>query len=90
MKTKTTSDNETNLGKYNVEYTDTFGGQANYSWVHRTQVTARNLKDAIKKAKNFVGLTGHRCRRVCAATDFGAALVPSHSCTILFVDYANN
>jgi hypothetical protein len=23
---------------YNIEYTDTFGGEANYSWVHRTTV----------------------------------------------------
>ena len=26
--------------KYDVEYTDTFGGQANYSWVKRATITA--------------------------------------------------
>lgn len=28
---------------YYVEYTDTFGGEANYSWVRRTQVTVPEL-----------------------------------------------
>lgn len=74
------------LSKYNVEYTDTFGGQANYSWVTRTTVEAPTLNSAIRKAKKFAGLTNHPCRRVCAASDFGAALKPSNCCTILFVD----
>ena len=26
------------MAKYDVEYTDTFGGEANYSWVHRAIV----------------------------------------------------
>lgn len=76
--------------KWSVEYTDTFGGEANYSWVTRTTVEAHTLQGAIKKAKQFVGLTNHRCRRVCAATDFGAALKPANCCTILFVDLADN
>ena len=29
--------------KYNVEYTDTFGGEANYSWVRRTVITMPDL-----------------------------------------------
>lgn len=28
---------------YNVEYTDTFGGQANYSWVKRARITMPDL-----------------------------------------------
>ena len=28
---------------YNVEYTDTFGGEANYSWVRRAMVTMPEL-----------------------------------------------
>lgn len=28
---------------YNVEYTDTFGGEANYSWVNRASVTMPEL-----------------------------------------------
>jgi hypothetical protein len=29
--------------KYNVEYTDTFGGEANYSWVNRCVITMPEL-----------------------------------------------
>lgn len=29
--------------RYNFEYTDTFGGQANYSWVNRGSVTVPEL-----------------------------------------------
>jgi hypothetical protein len=29
--------------RYNVEYTDTFGGEANYSWVRRASVTMPEL-----------------------------------------------
>ena len=28
---------------YNIEYTDTFGGEANYSWVRRASVTMPEL-----------------------------------------------
>lgn len=28
---------------HNIEYTDTFGGEANYSWVHRAKVTMPEL-----------------------------------------------
>jgi hypothetical protein len=31
------------LATFNVEYTDTFGGEANYSWVRRATVTVPDL-----------------------------------------------
>lgn len=31
------------MNKYSVEYTDTFGGEANYSWVKRETVTMPEL-----------------------------------------------
>jgi hypothetical protein len=31
------------MNKHNVEYTDTFGGDANYSWVNRSTVTMPEL-----------------------------------------------
>lgn len=48
---------------YVVEYTDTFGGQANYSWVQRAVV--RGLDDApwprvLREARKLLGLTGVR------------------------------
>lgn len=36
---------------YSVEFTDTFGGEANYCWVERFEVTAPNMQSAITKAK---------------------------------------
>jgi len=85
MKTNTKTNKEAK-SKYDVEYTDTFGGDANYSWVRRTQIEAPTLLAAIRKAKRFVGLDGVRCKRVWPIRDFGAALVPYGSCTILFVN----
>jgi len=31
------------MNKFNVEYTDTFGGEANYSWVKRASITMPEL-----------------------------------------------
>lgn len=31
------------MSTYDVEYTDTFGGEANYSWVHRESVAMPEL-----------------------------------------------
>ena len=70
----------------NVELTDTFGGEANYSWAQREQLelpadaTDRQIVTAAKAA---LGLTGTRCRRF----DFGEGfeLRPCGSCTVAFV-----
>lgn len=48
-----------------VEYTDTFGGQANYSWVRRETLTLPvGLSDAaiMRRAKRAMGITGMRGR----------------------------
>lgn len=39
------------LKKYKVEFTDTFGGDANYSWVERYEIEALSFSDAITQAK---------------------------------------
>lgn len=69
-----------------IEYTDTFGGEANYSWVRR-YFTRRTLTDAqaVRLAKSLVGLTGIRCTR----ESFGdcIALRPAGHCTVLFIDW---
>ncbi len=49
--------------KYQFEYTDTFAGEANYSWVQRGTVEAFSLKSAIRKVKAELGLTGVHCKR---------------------------
>lgn len=55
---------------YNVELTDTFGGEANYSWVRRFSVKARTMRGAVIKANREIGDYGWRleheyngCRR---------------------------
>jgi hypothetical protein len=50
---------------WNCEHTDTFGGEANYSWVRRGTTlvpegaTSRQIVRAVKAT---LGLTGVRCR----------------------------
>jgi len=70
-----------------TEYTDTFGGDANYSWVQRAsfEVTDNAPESAIiRRAKKGHGLNGMPCRKV----DLGGliALYPRNSCTVLFVE----
>jgi hypothetical protein len=82
---------------YEFEYTDTFGGEANYCWVKRgflylqsisgEGAKARASYDAMikRKAKARVGLTGVRGRW----DDFGDgfAFYPRGMCTVLFVTW---
>lgn len=47
------------------EHTDTFGGEANYSWARRQEFEAKDSisdRTIIRKAKAFAGFTGLRCR----------------------------
>lgn len=71
---------------WEVELTDTFGGEANYSWVTRetfelpADATARQIVTAAKAA---LGLTGCRCRTFDCGEGF--ELRPSGSLTVAFV-----
>lgn len=71
--------------EYDIEYTDTFGGQANYSWVKRLSIKAPSSKRRaiIRAAKAALALTGQRCEVV----DFGdmIELRPRRSCTVAFI-----
>ena len=40
---------------YFVEITDTFGGEANYCWVHRFIVSASSPRGAMRKVANTTG-----------------------------------
>ena len=73
--------------KYSIEYTDTFGGQANYCWARRWTLEApADISDRalVRRAKALAGLTGIPCRRA----DWGdsLALYPYGSCTVLFIN----
>lgn len=49
---------------WDCEYTDTFGGEANYAWVRRAEVTANGASQRAmtRRFKSALGLTGLRGR----------------------------
>ncbi len=72
------------MSTYDFEYTDTFGGEANYSWVNRGTVSAKSPKHAALLARKELGLTG-----VKGDIKFNQGdeyhWSPRGSCTILFI-----
>ena len=51
---------------YDLELTDTFGGQANYAWVQRKTIELPDTasdRQVVTAAKAALCLTGTRCRR---------------------------
>ena len=71
---------------YNLELTDTFGGEANYSWVKRDTL---NMPDnasrrmIVRRAKAWAGITNQRCE-VYDAGDI-IDIRPRGVCVALFV-----
>ena len=69
-----------------VEYTDTYGGEANYCWVRRANLTLPvGVSDLaiIRRAKRAVGLSGVRGRTDKNGDSF--TFRPHRICTIMFV-----
>lgn len=69
-----------------VEYTDTFSGEANYSWVKRATLTlppGTSDREVIRRAKAAVGLTGVPCKRTCYGDMVD--LRPRGTLTVLFI-----
>ncbi len=71
---------------FDVELTDTVGGEANYSWVNRHQITMEDGSSdlaVVREAKKALGLTGCRCKR----NDYGdmVELRPCGSLTVAFI-----
>ena len=70
---------------FNIELTDTFAGEANYSWVKRDKIETKDTKRAIvQKAKAWAGLTGIRCN-----VDWHDSLItikPRGLCQIVFIN----
>ena len=51
---------------FQAEVTDTFAGEANYSWARRATFEAAadtSDRELVRLAKKALGLTGTRCRR---------------------------
>ena len=77
---------------FQVEHTDTFGGEANYCWVNRyTLEPPANLEGAkldrwlVRQAKAVTGLTGVRA----VVSNYGDMLEirPRGICQVVFVNW---
>ena len=67
------------------EYTDTFGGEANYSWVKREAFNCEGMSDLAitRKAKALFDLNGARGRSDNSGDMY--SFRPYRLCTVLFV-----
>lgn len=71
--------------QYYVEMTDTYGGEANYSWVHKFMVTASSPLGAIRKVTRE---TGYPARKDWDSGDTVRYKVPK-CCICYFVSYVD-
>lgn len=75
--------------KFNVELTDTFGGEANYSWVKQTTIEVPDGASEltiVREAKAAIGLTGVKCER--EVYDGEITLRPRKACIVAFITSA--
>lgn len=76
--------------KANVEVTDTFGGESNYSWVRRYSfLLTANMTDRqiVTRAKKAAGWTGLRCRKESWGGDM-ITLRPLGVCQVMFITFS--
>ena len=73
------------MQKFYVEMTDTFGGEANYSWVNRFIVNANTFLGAIRKVTRE---TGYPAKCVMDCGDSKRYDVPG-AAICYFVEYAD-
>lgn len=74
--------------RVNIEVTDTFGGEANYSWVTRNTIEMPDkLSDLaiVRRVKKEIGWNGERCR----TRSYGDLIDirPRHACYVCFVTF---
>lgn len=74
--------------KVNYEHTDTFGGEANYSWVNRGTIELPdNASDVatVRAVKRELGMTGARCTK----SSYGdlIELRPRGVCHVVFISF---
>ena len=72
------------------ELTDTFGGEANYSWVRRGTAPSKEGEDfsalsAVRRVKKELGWQGLRCRKDTYGD--GIVLYPSGICQVCFITF---
>ena len=70
-----------------AEMTDTFGGEANYSWVRRSECEADGASDfaIVRRIKRQLGLGGVRCTREILGETI--VLRPVGACVVIFIDF---
>jgi hypothetical protein len=72
---------------WSATFTDTFAGQANYSWVRRAEFTTdggASRREVVTKAKRALGLTGVACKT--EEHGEGFQLRPVNSLTVVFIN----
>jgi len=73
------------MTKFFVEITDTFGGEANYSWVRRAPLESKKdtPRSMVQTAKAWAHLTGLRCK----VENYGDQITikPCGMCLVLFI-----
>lgn len=79
------------IGHYDVELTDTFGGEANYSWVVRKALPITdNMSDLalVRRAKKVLGINGLRC----SVENYGDViqLKPYRALVVAFISYCDS
>ena len=75
---------------YEVEITDTFGGEANYSWVKRERIevpVGTSDLAIVRLAKQFFGLTGLRTKNESYGDQIVRDFQPAGLCQIMFITY---
>lgn len=75
------------MNTYNIEITDTFAGESNYSWVQRLQVESKSMRGAISKAAKHFGYKGFRLDNWCG--DYASYKLQG-ACIIAFVTESYN
>lgn len=77
------------MSKHNIEITDTFAGEANYSWVVRGEVSthADTVNARVRAAKKFAGWQGLRCFVERIPDEYDTIIVRPRTglCQIMFV-----
>ena len=72
--------------KAHVEYTDLFGGEANYAWVRRFDFDCTDMTDLqiIRRAKSELGISGKCATRAINQYD----LVRYFDSTVMFISFS--
>ena len=72
--------------KAHVEYTDLFGGEANYAWVKRFEFDCADMTDLqiIRRAKSELGISGLRAIHSINQCDLSRYFAS----TVLFVSFS--